>query len=285
MGGGDVDDAPTLFHQRHRLLQRQEGARDVDGHDALEVGGIGALEARPVNDAAALMQASRQALSAAITRKAAASKPISLVSLTDEQIEQTGAARQTIPGGTYPGIDEDVETTSLPVIAYTTSAMDEETAYTLTRTFWERRDAMAEETAWWGGITHDMIGNIACTLHPGAVRYYDEAGNDIPDSLRCSLPSPGYGARHCKVVLISLISSASAALSVDATESRLHPVWVVLGAISVIFHLGLIFYGLTPALVSRPIHMALALPWILILMARTRAERWSGWLLTLRSEE
>ncbi len=80
---------------------------------------------------------------------------------------------------------------------------------------------------------------------------------------------------------MSLISSASAALSVDATESRLHPVWVVLGAISVIFHLGLIFYGLTPALVSRPIHMALALPWILILMARTRAERWSGWLLTL----
>ncbi|WP_299313614.1 TAXI family TRAP transporter solute-binding subunit [uncultured Halomonas sp.] len=114
----------------------------------------------------------------------AASMPISLVSLTDEQIEQTGAARQTIPGGTYPGIDADVETTSLPVIAYTTSAMDDDTAYTLTRTFWERRDAMAEETAWWGGITHDMIGNIAGTLHPGAVRYYDETGIDIPEALR-----------------------------------------------------------------------------------------------------
>ncbi|MBE0489206.1 MAG: TAXI family TRAP transporter solute-binding subunit [Halomonas sp.] len=114
----------------------------------------------------------------------AASMPISLVSLTDEQIEMTGAARQTIPGGTYPGIDEDVETTSLPVIAYTTSAMDDEAAYTLTRTFWERRDAMAEETAWWGSITHDMVGNIAGTLHPGALRYYDEAGIDIPDALR-----------------------------------------------------------------------------------------------------
>ena len=81
----------------------------------------------------------------------AASMPISLVSLTDEQIEQTGSARQTIPAGSYPGIDEDVETTSLPVIAYTTTDMDEETAYMLTRTFWERREAMAEETAWWGG--------------------------------------------------------------------------------------------------------------------------------------
>lgn len=114
----------------------------------------------------------------------AASMPISLVSLTDEQIEQAGAARQTIPAGTYNGIDEDVETTSLPVIAYTTSSMDEETAYTLTRTFWERREAMAEESPWWGGITHDMIGNIAGTLHPGAVRYYDEADIEIPDDLR-----------------------------------------------------------------------------------------------------
>ncbi|WP_254277440.1 TAXI family TRAP transporter solute-binding subunit [Halomonas sp. 3H] len=114
----------------------------------------------------------------------AASMPISLVSLTDEQIEQTGAARQTIPAGTYSGVDQDVETTSLPVIAYTTTGMDDDTAYTLTRTFWERREAMAEETPWWGGITHDMIGNIAGTLHPGAVRYYDEAGIEIPDHLR-----------------------------------------------------------------------------------------------------
>lgn len=114
----------------------------------------------------------------------AASMPISLVSLSDAQIEQTGAARQTIPAGTYAGIDEDVSTTSLPVIAYTTTGMDDDTAYTLTRTFWERRDAMAEETAWWGSITHDMIGNIAGTLHPGAVRYYDEAGIEIPDELR-----------------------------------------------------------------------------------------------------
>ncbi|GHC28162.1 TRAP transporter permease [Aidingimonas halophila] len=62
---------------------------------------------------------------------------------------------------------------------------------------------------------------------------------------------------------------------------QLHPGWVALGAISVLFHLGLIFYGLAPALISRPMHMALALPWILVFMARTRWQRWSGWLLTL----
>ena len=40
--------------------------------------------------------------------------------------------------------------------------------------------------------------------------------------------------------------------------------WVCLGAASVLFHLWLIFSGLTPNLVSRPLHMALALPWIFV---------------------
>ena len=114
----------------------------------------------------------------------AASMPVTLISLTDEQIEQIGAPRQTIPGGTYPGVAQDVETTSLPVIAYTTTAMDDDTAYTLTKTFWERRDAMAEEAAWWGSISPDMLENMTGTLHPGALRYYQEAEIAVPDALR-----------------------------------------------------------------------------------------------------
>ena len=37
--------------------------------------------------------------------------------------------------------------------------------------------------------------------------------------------------------------------------------WTVLGGVSIIFHIWLIFSGLIPNLVSRPLHMALALPW------------------------
>ncbi len=80
--------------------------------------------------------------------------------------------------------------------------------------------------------------------------------------------------------MFSTLSSSPTAEAGGMGAPRLHPAWVVLGAATVAFHLGLIFYGLTPALVSRPIHMALALPWILILAARTPFERWSGWLLT-----
>ena len=48
-------------------------------------------------------------------------------------------------------------------------------------------------------------------------------------------------------------------------------IFVLLGAGSIFFHLGLIFYGLAPNLVARPIHMALALPWIFIYGAKGRA--------------
>lgn len=51
-------------------------------------------------------------------------------------------------------------------------------------------------------------------------------------------------------------------------------------ALLVGFHIGLIFYGLTPNLVARPLHMALILPWIFVFAGpQTPLLRWSGWLL------
>ncbi|MEM6761634.1 MAG: TRAP transporter fused permease subunit [Pseudomonadota bacterium] len=40
------------------------------------------------------------------------------------------------------------------------------------------------------------------------------------------------------------------------------PIWLALGAATVSFHLWLVFSGLVPNLVARPIHLALAIPWI-----------------------
>jgi len=56
-------------------------------------------------------------------------------------------------------------------------------------------------------------------------------------------------------------------------------IWCTLGAISIGFHLWLIFSGLIPNLVSRPLHMALAAPWALVFIARGRAARISGAVL------
>jgi len=57
--------------------------------------------------------------------------------------------------------------------------------------------------------------------------------------------------------------------------------WVGLGAVSILFHLWLIFSGLVPNLVARPLHMALALPWILIFSAREMRAKISGTVLTV----
>ena len=108
--------------------------------------------------------------------EAAASAGVTVLSLNDEQIAETKRTRLVIPAGTYAGQDQDIVTTSLPVVAYTTTKMEDETAYQLTKTFWESKGSMAESAAWWGGVDAAMMGNITGKLHPGAVRYYQEAG-------------------------------------------------------------------------------------------------------------
>ncbi|WP_224824361.1 TRAP transporter fused permease subunit [Cognatishimia sp. MH4019] len=57
-------------------------------------------------------------------------------------------------------------------------------------------------------------------------------------------------------------------------------VWIALGTLTAAFHLGLIFYGLVPNLVARPLHMALILPWVFLFAAQTSFARLSGAVLT-----
>lgn len=114
----------------------------------------------------------------------AATTPVRLLSMSEEQLATTGRTRLVIPAGTYPGVDHDVVTTSLPVITYALSDMDEETAYRLTRGFWEGRLSMAASSPWWNGVTPDLLDNVNVPLHPGARRYYREAGIALPEALR-----------------------------------------------------------------------------------------------------
>ncbi|MDT8420383.1 MAG: TRAP transporter fused permease subunit [Desulfuromonadales bacterium] len=61
--------------------------------------------------------------------------------------------------------------------------------------------------------------------------------------------------------------------SMTALEKRF---WFLLGAVSISFHLFLIFSGMTPHMISRPVHMALAAPWTLVFIAKTSHARWTG---------
>lgn len=116
--------------------------------------------------------------------EAAASSPVVILSMSDAQIQQTGATKVTIPAGTYKGQDQAIDTTSLPVIAYTTTDMSDEVAYELTKTFWQERARMGETAPWWKGVTPEMLANIPGKIHPGAVRYYQENNFALSDTNR-----------------------------------------------------------------------------------------------------
>ncbi|MEO9572878.1 MAG: TAXI family TRAP transporter solute-binding subunit [Tateyamaria sp.] len=114
--------------------------------------------------------------------EAAASTGVVVLSLSEEQIAKTKRARLVIPAGTYAGQDSDIVTTSLPVVAYATTKMDDETAYQLTKTYWEGKAAMGDAAPWWNGVDESLMSNIEGKIHPGAIRFYKEAGMSLTDA-------------------------------------------------------------------------------------------------------
>ena len=108
--------------------------------------------------------------------EAAASAGARVLSLSDEQIKLSKRTRLEIPAGTYAGQSSEITTTSLPVVAFATTDMDDATAYALTKTFWEAKASMGSAAKWWNGVSLDMLDNIVTEIHPGAVKYYKEVG-------------------------------------------------------------------------------------------------------------
>ena len=111
--------------------------------------------------------------------EAAATMPVTILSMTDEQVAETGRTRLEIPAGTYAGQDAPIVTTALDVVAFATTKMPEDTAYTLTRTFWEEQARLADAARWWAGIAPEMLQGAGVEIHPGALRYYEEIGAEV----------------------------------------------------------------------------------------------------------
>ena len=108
--------------------------------------------------------------------EAAASAGVTVLSLNDEQIKTTKRTKLVIPAGTYAGQSSDIQTTSLPVVAFTTTDMSEDVAYSLTKAYWENKNALGTAAKWWDGVSPDMLANVLTEIHSGAKRYYKEVG-------------------------------------------------------------------------------------------------------------
>lgn len=128
--------------------------------------------------------------------EAASSRPISLVDITDEQMAKIQEAQPdlipvTIPGGTYSDVPEDTQTFGYwGVIVGASGCLDEETAYTITKTFWENIEQVNKQLPQTEGITPEVVlEELILPLHAGAARYYEEIGLEVPGNMIASKSS------------------------------------------------------------------------------------------------
>ena len=111
-------------------------------------------------------------------------RKLRMISLPDDVIQKlrqinAGFVRHVVPKGTYSayGIDEEVVTIQSPTILIASSKAPAEAIYKVTKAIIEGRDAFGNVAASMKGIAaKQMAQNFGMPYHPGAEKYYREAG-------------------------------------------------------------------------------------------------------------
>ena len=120
----------------------------------------------------------------------AATRAIRLLSFSDEEraaaIEREPVfASYTLPGGTYDGVDSDTQTLGIPNVLVVNSDMPDDLAYNLTKLLFEKKADLVAVHAAAEDLTVDFtLDATPVPLHPGAIRYFEEIGETVPDRLK-----------------------------------------------------------------------------------------------------
>jgi uncharacterized protein len=112
------------------------------------------------------------------------SSKLKLIGVPEDAIEKMrqinpGFVRHVIPKTTYAqyGIDEDVVTIQAPTILIANAKTPADVVYKITKAVVEGREDFGRVTAAMKGVTgKDMAQNHGLPMHPGAEKYYREAG-------------------------------------------------------------------------------------------------------------
>lgn len=118
-------------------------------------------------------------LGVASLKDLATSIPIEVVTVPEEVSAKLGAAYipSVIPAGTYDGQDADVPSVSVINILVTHEGVSDETAYQMTKLIYDNLDTLKAAHSAANDIDPaKAIENLPLPLHPGAERYYREAG-------------------------------------------------------------------------------------------------------------
>lgn len=120
---------------------------------------------------------------------ASAGDSVTLLNFTEEEMAMGDGDRGlwtpfTIPAGTYPGQDTDVQTIAQPNFLATSADLPEEHVYQITKAMYENLPFLqAIHPATKAMALESAIAGLPLPLHPGALRFYQEAGLDVPERL------------------------------------------------------------------------------------------------------
>jgi TRAP transporter TAXI family solute receptor len=163
---------------------------DIDKQYELFYGGYGALADAMQDGKADLIGTPAGVPVGAVTKLfSARSGEVTLLGFTDEQARQADGGMELwtpyhIPAGTYPGQDKDVTTIAQPNFLAVRADVPEEDVYQITKTIYENLGFLqAIHKATKAMALEKAIAGLPMPLHPGAARYFREAGVTIPDRL------------------------------------------------------------------------------------------------------
>ncbi|NLD18144.1 MAG: TAXI family TRAP transporter solute-binding subunit [Tissierellia bacterium] len=99
--------------------------------------------------------------------------------LVDEmKIDYPWYSNYTLKAGTYEELTEDMNTSAIKMVMFTSSDMDDDLIYELTKIFWENIEELKKTHNFLKEVTIEgAVTDIAdLPLHEGALRYYKEIG-------------------------------------------------------------------------------------------------------------
>lgn len=115
---------------------------------------------------------------------------LAILNFTEEQIARANSQFELwppyeIPADTYPGQSEAVTTIAQPNFLAVRDDIPEEDVYLITKTMYENLPFLQNIHA----ATNDMalekaLAGLPMPLHPGALRFYEEQGIEVPDRLK-----------------------------------------------------------------------------------------------------
>lgn len=177
-----------------RVIEANTGMAPGEGYNAVTMGWGGSGQAFSDGQVDVLVSAPRIGSSA--IEQFSLVEPIRFLGMSEEGLASEtwqelmatpGMLPLTITPDTYPNTVNDEEEITLlgfTMMALVNESLDEETAYRLTSTVWDNIDEIREAGPVFDGLRiEDAFIGVDAPLHPGAYRYYQERGIEVPEPL------------------------------------------------------------------------------------------------------